>query len=50
MTVTGVTVPSGANNCVMPTFLPMIPLIIPKPQVQSSRFKVQSGKALNFEP
>jgi len=28
MTVTGVTVPSGANNCVIPTFLPMIPLII----------------------
>jgi hypothetical protein len=23
-----VTAPSGANNCVMPTFLPMIPLII----------------------
>src|SRR5436190_4655416 len=28
MTVTGVTVPSAANNCVIPTFLPMIPLII----------------------
>jgi hypothetical protein len=28
MTVTGVTVPSAANNCVIPTFLPMIPLIM----------------------
>ena len=28
MTVTGVTVPSAAKICVMPIFLPMIPLII----------------------
>jgi hypothetical protein len=28
ITVTGVTVPSGAKICVMPIFLPMIPLII----------------------
>jgi hypothetical protein len=26
MTVTGCTVPSSANSCVIPTFLPMIPL------------------------
>jgi hypothetical protein len=28
MTVTGVTMPSAAKICVMPIFLPMIPLII----------------------
>src|SRR2546421_8428864 len=28
MTVTGVTVPSSAKICVIPNFLPMIPLII----------------------
>src|SRR5690606_40916177 len=28
MTVTGVTVPSSAKSCVIPTFLPIIPLII----------------------
>jgi hypothetical protein len=30
-----VTVPSAANNCVMPTFLPMIPLIITNLNIDS---------------
>src|SRR5258706_15771048 len=28
MTVAGCTVPSGSNTCVMPTFLPMMPVTI----------------------
>src|ERR1041384_1094752 len=36
MTVTGVTEPSSRNNCVIPSFLPIIPLTIFQPSVVSS--------------
>src|SRR5438132_10734136 len=42
MTVTGVTVPSCANNCVMPTFLPMIPLIIVDCQLSIADLKIHA--------
>jgi hypothetical protein len=46
MTVTGVTVPSAAKICVIPTFLPMIPLIITNPQfsVFGFQFSIISQK------
>src|SRR5436309_12159382 len=39
MTVAGWTVPSGSKTCVMPTFLPMIPVTIPF-SVLGSQFSV----------
>jgi hypothetical protein len=43
MTVTGVIVPSGSNNWVIPSFLPIIPLTIIT--VLSTEFRVLSGES-----
>jgi len=49
MTVTGVTVPSAAKICVMPTFLPMIPLIIVDFRLPIADFVCCRARAFRYQ-
>src|SRR3981189_798684 len=44
MTVAGCTVPSASNTCVMPIFLPMIPVTMKNPVVPGSTFHVPRSR------